>query len=84
MSHVATHIPPLGDVDWLNDPWDLVHKRDCSSDVIEHSNVANLFPRHRHVFHQLQHGVRHVLQRTAQPTITNYSQSEKRDTKNAS
>lgn len=57
-------IPPLRNVHWLNNPRDLVNERDRSSDVVENTDVANLFPRHWHVLHQLQHGMRHVFQRT--------------------
>lgn len=54
--------PPLCDVDRLYDPGDLIDKGDGAGDVVQDLHVPDLFPRHRHVLHQLQHRVRHVLQ----------------------
>lgn len=63
-------LPPLWNVDWLNDPRDFIDKWNGSSDVIKHGHISNLFPRHRHVFQQLQHCMGHVLEGTVQQTDT--------------
>ena len=59
------NLPPLCDVDGLDDPGDLVDEGDGSGDVVEHVHVADLFPRHGHILHQLQNRMRHVLQSSA-------------------
>ena len=41
-SHHDPHGPPLGQVNRFDDPRDLVHKRDCASDVVQNGNVADL------------------------------------------
>ena len=70
------HLPPLCYVEWFHHPWDLIHKGNGTSDVIENSHVSNLLPRHGHVFQQLQHCMWHVFQCptcTHRLTILNYS-----------
>ena len=61
-----TNIPPLRDVDWLNDPRDFIDEGDGTSDVVQNLDVTDLFPWHRHVFQQLHHSMRHVFQRPKQ------------------
>lgn len=61
-----TLLPPLGDVDWLDDPGNFIHKGNSSSDVVEDGHVSDLFPGHGHVFQQLQYSVGHVLEGTVQ------------------
>lgn len=56
-------LPPLCNVDWLNDPGDFIHKGNGSSDVVKDWHISDLFPGHWHVFQQLQHSVWHVLKR---------------------
>ena len=43
-------LPPLSQVNWFNNPWDLVHKCYGTSDVIKNFDIPDLFPWHRHVF----------------------------------
>jgi len=57
-----TYVPPLGNVHWLDDPRNFVHKGDGSRDVVQNSDITYLLPRHRHVLHQFQNSMRHVLQ----------------------
>ena len=52
----------MGQIDGFDDPGDLVDEGDGASDVIKDLTIPDLLPRHRHVLHQLQHGVRHVLE----------------------
>lgn len=66
-------LPPLGNVDWLDDPGDFIHKGNRSSDVVEDWHISDLFPGHGHVFQQLQNSMGHVLKGTVQ---------EKRKTQN--
>ncbi len=63
-THTHTHVvsPPLGNVDRLNNPGDLIDKGDGASDMIEAGDVSNLLPRHQHVLQKLQHRMRHVLE----------------------
>lgn len=62
------HLPPLGNVDRLDDPGDLVDKGDGASDVVQDRNVSDLLPGHGHVLQELQHSMGHVLQ---SPATTN-------------
>mmetsp|Transcript_20333 Transcript_20333/g.60756 ORF Transcript_20333/g.60756 Transcript_20333/m.60756 type:complete len:228 (-) Transcript_20333:172-855(-) len=61
--HHDPHGAPLRGVDGLNHKRDFVHKGDGPSDVVQHFDVADLLPRHWHVLEQLEHGMRHVLER---------------------
>lgn len=58
------NVPPLSHVHRFDDPWNLIDESDGAGDVVENVHVSNLLPRHRHVFQELQDGMRHVLQRT--------------------
>ena len=63
--HAPLHrdnLPPLRDVDRLDDPRDFIDEGDGASDVVEHLDITDLFPWHRHVFQQLHHSMRHILQ----------------------
>ena len=60
--HHDPHGAPLGQVDGFDDPGDLVDEGDGAGDVVKDLAIPDLLPRHRHVLHQFQHGVRHVLE----------------------
>ena len=60
--HHYPHGAPLGQVDGFDDPRDFVDESDGAGDVVEDLAVADLLPRHRHVLHQLEDGVRHVFE----------------------
>ena len=62
-AHHDPHRAPLRDVHGLDHRGHLVHERDGAGDVVQHRHLADLLPRHRHVLEQLQHGMRHVLER---------------------
>lgn len=62
-SHHQVHGGPLRHVDRLHHPGYLVYESDRAGDVVENLYVSNLLPRHRHVLQQLEHRVRHVLER---------------------
>jgi hypothetical protein len=49
-------------VDGFNDSRDLVHERDCTSDVIKHGNFAHLLPRKWDVFEEFHDSMRNILQ----------------------
>lgn len=55
-------LPPLGDVDRLHHPGNLIDKGDGSRDVVDDRHVSDLLPWHRHILQQLQHCMWHVLQ----------------------
>jgi len=55
------NLPPLGDVDRLNDPGNLIDKGDGSRNVVQHLDIPDLLPGHGHVLQQLKHRMRHVL-----------------------
>jgi hypothetical protein len=67
--HLNPHSPSLRNVDGLNHSWNLVDKRDCSGNVVQHFDFTDLairlliylFPGHGHVFEQLQDCMWHVL-----------------------
>lgn len=61
-AHHHPHRAPLGDVDGLDDARHLVDESDGARDVVEHADVPDLLPGHRHVLQQLEDGVRHELQ----------------------
>lgn len=63
-THCDPHGAPLSDVHRFNHPRNLVDKGDGASDVVEYLDIADLFPGHGHVLHQLQHSVWHVLEST--------------------
>lgn len=54
-------LPPLSNVNSLNDPGDLIDESDGPSDVVENLHISDLLPWHGHVFHQLQYCMRHIL-----------------------
>mmetsp|Transcript_8730 Transcript_8730/g.18588 ORF Transcript_8730/g.18588 Transcript_8730/m.18588 type:complete len:335 (-) Transcript_8730:298-1302(-) len=60
--HHNPHRTPLSCVHWLDHPRDLVHESDSTSDVVNHLDVADLLPWHRHVLQQLVHRMRHKLE----------------------
>ena len=62
-THQNPRCPPLRHKDRLYDHRNLVDKRNGAGNVIQNLDVANLLPRHRHVFEKLQEGMRHKLQR---------------------
>ncbi|RUP50905.1 hypothetical protein BC936DRAFT_137165 [Jimgerdemannia flammicorona] len=62
-SHHDPHGAPLRDVDWLDHPRDFVHKGDGAGDMVQDGDLANLFPRHRHVLQELEDGVGYIFER---------------------
>ena len=62
-AHHDPHGAPLRNVDGLDDAGNLVDKGDGARHVVERLDVADLLPRHGHVLQQLEHRVRHVLER---------------------
>ena len=62
-THHDPHGAPLRHVHGLDHERYLVDERDGARDVEQHRDVAHLLPRHRHVLEQLEHRVRHVLER---------------------
>ena len=61
-STLIPNLPPLCYEAGFNDPWDLIDEGDGPCDVVEDRHITDLLPWHRHVFHQLQYSMGHVLQ----------------------
>mmetsp|Transcript_28888 Transcript_28888/g.46177 ORF Transcript_28888/g.46177 Transcript_28888/m.46177 type:complete len:216 (-) Transcript_28888:40-687(-) len=61
--HHNPHSRPLRNKHGFDDPGDLVYKCYRPRDVIQDLHVSNLLPRHGHVLQQLQHSMRHILER---------------------
>ena len=62
-AHHDPHGAPLGCVDRLDNFGGLIDKGNRTRNVIQDFYSAFLFPRHRHVLHQLKNSMGNVLQR---------------------
>jgi len=62
--HGNPHGTPLCQKYRLDYKRDLIYKSNRAGDVVENWHLTHLFPRHRHVFQQLDDSVWHVFQST--------------------
>lgn len=61
--HHDPHCPPLRVIHRLDHSWNLVHECNGARNMIQHLNIFDLLPRHRHILQQLVHCMRCVLKR---------------------
>ena len=55
------HRRPLSNKQRFNHSWNLIHKSNRPSHMIQNFDLPNLFPGHRHVFQQLHDRMGHIL-----------------------